>query len=99
FSISITLSCKCLPLYLEKRGHVDEANIFSFNIRPVGVSANPPSPVSRRLDGICLPMRHIAPITSSHGTVLVIPASAMSADTMANAEPAEIGRASGRERV
>src|SRR5699024_6060104 len=62
-------------------------NIFSFNLRPVGVSASPPSPVSRKLEGIVFPMRYIAPITSSHGMRLVTPASDMSADTMAREDP------------
>src|SRR5699024_5912210 len=61
--------------------------IFSVNLLAVGVSASPPSPVSRKLEGIVFPMRYIAPITSSHGMRLVTPASDMSADTMAREDP------------
>ena len=61
---------------------------FLFNQRPVGVSASPPSPVSRKAEGIVLPIRYIAPITSSQGMRLVTPANAISAETMASDEPA-----------
>src|SRR5699024_9345789 len=58
-------------------------NIFSFKDLPVGVSAYPPSAVSRSVAGIVFPIRYIAPMTSSQGILLVTPASAMSAETIA----------------
>src|SRR5699024_1302971 len=62
-------------------------NIFSFKTLPVGLSANPPSPLSRRVDGIVFPIRYIAPMTSSQVILLVTPSNAMSAETIANDEP------------
>src|SRR5699024_513409 len=40
-----------------------------------------------RAEGIVLPMRYIAPITSSQGIRLVTPASAKSADIIARVDP------------
>src|SRR5699024_763588 len=62
-------------------------NIFTFNLRPDGVSANPSSHLSRKLECIVFPMRYISSITSSHGMRLVTPASDMSADTRAREDP------------
>src|SRR5699024_1777640 len=64
----------------------DVPKILSFIFCPSGVAANPPSPVSLRAEGIVLPMRYIAPITSSHGIRLVTPASAKSADRIARVD-------------
>src|SRR5699024_9790766 len=57
------------------------------SIRPVGVAAKPPSPVSLNADGIVRPILYIAPITSSQGIRLVTPAKDISADIIANVEP------------
>src|SRR5699024_12513253 len=65
----------------------DVPKILSFIFCPSGVAANPPSPVSLRAEGIVLPMRYIAPITSSQGIRLVTPASAKSADIIARGDP------------
>src|SRR5699024_8770271 len=62
-------------------------NIFSFNLRPAGVSASPSSPVSPKFNASVFSMRYIAPITSSHGMWQCILACDMSGDTKARGAP------------
>ena len=76
-----------VQLAVQDESAIADPNTWHSILRPVGVLANPPCPVSRRVAGRACPTSNSAPITSSHGILLSIPARAMSAATMACAAP------------